>query len=197
MEESSLKGDVTEMNLYKGARVGVLVDVQNVFYAARDQFSHKLDFVKLLHQAVDGRSLIKAVAYCVTCPGTDPRKFHDSLRSHGYEIREKMLKIISEGVTKGDWDIGITIDAINIAPSVDVIVLVSGDGDFVDLVNYLKAVGKRVEAVCFHGATAAELLDVVDSYTWVDGSMLLKKPSDYYESCIPDQMSQAALDLPK
>jgi uncharacterized LabA/DUF88 family protein len=98
--------------LYRGVRVAVLVDVQNVFYAARDQFNGKLDFAKLLNRAVGKRALIRAVAYCVTCPGTDPEKFHNSLKMHGYEIKERMLKIISEGVTKGDWDVGITIDAI-------------------------------------------------------------------------------------
>ena len=160
--------------LWRDVRVAVLVDVQNVFYAARDQFSGKLDFAKLLDRAVGNRALIRAVAYCVTCPGTDPDKFHSSLKLHGYEIREKMLKIISENVTKGDWDVGITIDAINIAQDVDVIIIVSGDGDFVDLVEYLKSTGKRVEAMCFHGATANELIQSVSSYRWIDEDLLIK-----------------------
>lgn len=160
--------------LYRDVRVAVLVDVQNVFYAARDQFSGKLDFRKLLDRAVGKRALVRAVAYCVTCPGTDPEKFHNSLKMHGYEIKERMLKIISEGVTKGDWDVGITIDAINIARDVDVVIIVSGDGDFVDLVEYLKTTGKRVEAMCFHGATANELIQSVSSYRWIDEDLLIK-----------------------
>lgn len=170
-------------DLYRKVRVAVLVDVQNVFYAARDQFSGKLDFAKLLHRAVGKRALIRAVAYCVTCPGTDPEKFHNSLKSHGYEIKERMLKIISEGVTKGDWDVGITIDAINIAKDVDVVVIVSGDGDFVDLVEYLKTTGKRVEAVCFHGATANELIHSVSSYKWIDESLLIRKEEEEDTTC--------------
>lgn len=170
-------------SLYNGARVAVLVDVQNVFYAARDQFSGKLDFAKLLLKAVGGRQLIRAVAYCVTCPGTDPEKFHNSLKLHGYEIKERMLKIISEGVTKGDWDVGIAIDAINIAKDVDVVVLVSGDGDFVDLVEYLKTTGKRVEAMCFHGATANELIQAVSSYQWIDESSLLVRENGKSTTC--------------
>ncbi len=173
------------MYSYAKARVGVLVDVQNVFYAARDQFGGKLDFAKLLGLALDGRSLIRAVAYCVTCPGTVPDKFHNSLKAHGYEIRERMLKVISEGVTKGDWDVGITIDAINMAKDLDVIIIVSGDGDFVDLVEYLKTTGKRVEAVCFHGATSNELINSVSSYKWINESMLIKdsKPPKDGTSC--------------
>ena len=170
-------------SLYSGVRVAVLVDVQNVFYAARDQFSGKLDFAKLLLKAVGGRQLVRAVAYCVTCPGTDPDKFHNSLKLHGYEIKERMLKIISEGVTKGDWDVGITIDAINIAKDVDVIVLVTGDGDFVDVVEYLKTTGKRVEAMCFHGATANELLASVSSYKWIDETSLLKTREEQDNTC--------------
>jgi len=169
--------------LYRDVRVAVLVDVQNVFYAARDQFSGKLDFAKLLKKAVGKRALVRAVAYCVTCPGTEPDKFHGSLKLHGYEIRERMLKIISEGVTKGDWDVGITIDAIAIAKDVDVIIIVSGDGDFVDLVEYLKTTGKRVEAMCFHGATANELIQSVSSYQWIDESLLIKQTEDRSDTC--------------
>jgi uncharacterized LabA/DUF88 family protein len=170
-------------DLYQKVRVAVLVDVQNVFYAARDQFNGKLDFAKLLKKAVGRRALVRAVAYCVTCPGTDPDKFHSSLKMHGYEIKERMLKIISEGVTKGDWDVGITIDAINIAKDVDVVIIVSGDGDFVDLVEYLKTTGKRVEAMCFHGATANELLQSVSSYRWIDQELLIDKQEEHPGTC--------------
>lgn len=169
--------------LYRRTRVAVLVDVQNVFYAARDQFNSKLDFAKLLTRAVGNRALIRAVAYCVTCPGTDPDKFHNSLKMHGYEIRERMLRVIAEGVTKGDWDVGITIDAINIAKDVDVVILVSGDGDFVDLVEYLKTTGKRVEAMCFHGATANELLASVSSYRWIEEDLLMKGNEEHPGTC--------------
>jgi len=169
---------------YSGNRVGVLVDVQNVFYAARDQFSGKLDFQKLLLQAVGDRSLIRSIAYCVTCPGTDPKGFHGSLKAHGFEIREKMLTPLPGGGAKGNWDVGITIDAMNLAPSVDTVILVTGDGDFVDLVDYLKAIGKRVEVVCFHGAASNELLQVVDKYTWVDQSMIINKDEESNGTCI-------------
>ena len=169
---------------YSGNRVGVLVDVQNVFYAARDQFSGKLDFQKLLIQCVGDRALIRSIAYCVTCPGTDPKGFHGSLKAHGFEIREKMLKPTPDGGAKGNWDVGITIDAINLAPSVDTVILVTGDGDFVDLVYYLRAVGKRVEAVCFHGAASNELLQSVDKYTWVDESMIIEKEEESNGTCV-------------
>lgn len=187
--------------LYRDVRVAVLVDVQNVFYAARDQFNGKLDFAKLLKRAVGKRALVRAVAYCVTCPGTEPEKFHNSLKLHGYEIRERMLKIISEGVTKGDWDVGITIDAMNIARDVDVVIIVSGDGDFVDLVEYLKTTGKRVEAMCFHGATANELIQSVSSYRWIDEDLLITSKEDHPGTCAVDdcigKMSTGALDLTK
>ena len=173
-------------------RVAVLVDVQNVFYGARDQFSGKLDFKLLMNKAVAGRSLVRAVAYCVTCPGTDPSGFHGTLRQHGFDIKEKFLKVIEGGGTKGNWDVGIAIDGVLIGNTCDVIVLVTGDGDFVDLVNYLKAIGKRVEAICFHGTAATELLQAVDQYTWVDQDMILKaKESNSGEN------GNCLVDLPK
>ena len=162
----------------KSMRVVVLVDVQNVFYAARDQFNGKLDFQKLIDNSVGKRSLIRAIAYCVTCPGTDPKAFHNSLKMHGFDVKEKFLKMLPEGGSKGNWDVGMTIDGMLLGQSCDVIILVSGDGDFVDLVNYLKMIGKRVEAVVFHGATATELLNAVDQYTWVDSSWIIGEKTD-------------------
>ncbi len=162
----------------RNVRVTVLVDVQNVFYGARDQFSGKLDFQRLMHEALRGRSLVKAVAYCVTCPGTDPGAFHGTLRQHGFDIKEKFLKVIEGGASKGNWDVGMAVDGVLFANSSDVIVLVTGDGDFVDLVNYLKAVGKRVEAICFHGTASTDLLNAVDQYSWAEQSWILPTKED-------------------
>ena len=169
-------------NHNRNVRVAVLVDVQNVFYGARDQFDGKLDFKMLMNKAIAGRSLVRAVAYCVTCPGTDPSAFHGTLRQHGFDIKEKFLKVIEGGGTKGNWDVGIAIDGVLIGSSCDVIVLVTGDGDFVDLVNYLKSAGKRVEAICFHGTAATELLQSVDQYSWVDEDMMLKAKNNSGEA---------------
>ena len=169
----------------RNVRVTVLVDVQNVFYGARDQFQGKLDFAKLMDKAIGSRSLVRAIAYCVTCPGTDPSAFHGTLRQHGFDIKEKFLKILEGGGSKGNWDVGMAVDGVLLGSSSDVIVLVTGDGDFVDLVNYLKETGKRVEAICFHGTAATELLNAVDQYTWVDQEMILKARVDDEVYCSP------------
>jgi len=94
----------------------------------------------------------------------EEKSFIEALRKIGIEIREKELQEYSGGFKKGDWDVGITVDAIRIAPSVDVIVLVSGDGDFLQLVEYLKNQGKRVEVMAFGRTTSIKLKEIADEF---------------------------------
>lgn len=155
-------------------RVGVFVDVQNMFYSAKHLHKSKLNFAKLMQKAVRGRQLIRAICYVIDNPDTDQTNFIEMLRSNGYEIRSKNLRSRSDGSSKGDWDMGIAIDVISLADKLDVVVLVSGDGDFIDLVDYLKSRGVYVEVISFMGSTNEDLIKAVDNHIPIERDLLYK-----------------------
>ena len=154
------------------ARVGVFVDVQNVFYAAR-QFNARVDFEKLLEATVGKRRLIKAIAYVVQSPDVDQTSFVSMLQQKSYEVKRKDLRLRSDGSAKGDWDMGMAIDIIGLADKLDVVVIVSGDGDFVSLVQLVKTMGPKVEVFSFVHNTARDLVQAADSYYSIDEGLLL------------------------
>ena len=138
-------------------RVGVFIDVQNMFYAAKHLYGSKLNFTRLLDYIGRGRPLCRAIAYIVRTPEIDQTSFLTMLRSNGYELRVKDLKQRPDGTAKGDWDMGLALDALAMSEKLDVVAIVSGDGDFSELVNVLKARGVRVEVYSFPYSTAEEL----------------------------------------
>ncbi|RKZ01794.1 MAG: NYN domain-containing protein [Candidatus Hydrothermota bacterium] len=152
----------------KRARVGVFVDVQNMFYSAKEYYDGKVDFEKILENAVRGRSLITAIAYLVCVEDVDQSAFISVLERIGFTVRTKYLKRRSDGSGRGDWDMGIAIDALLRAPKLDVVVIVSGDGDFVELVHALKAMGVTVEVMSFPQNTSEELKRAADRYLPID-----------------------------
>ena len=145
-------------------RVGIFIDVQNMFYAAKHLYGSKLNFTRLLDYVSRGRPLTRAISYIIKTPEIDQSNFITMLRSNGYEIRVKDLKMRPDGSAKGDWDMGLALDALAMADRLDVIAIVSGDGDFVDLVNFLKARGVRVEVYSFPYSTADELRHAATEY---------------------------------
>ncbi|HIH31252.1 TPA: NYN domain-containing protein [Candidatus Woesearchaeota archaeon] len=161
------------MTKHKEQRVAVFVDVQNMYYSAKNLFGRKLNFGMLLKRAVGQRKLIRAIAYAIKADIAEEQNFRDALFNMGYEVKTKDLQVFYGGHKKGDWDVGIAMDTIRLAPKVDTIVLVSGDGDFADLVVYLKGMGCRVEIIGFEKTTSTRLLDVADDYVAVDKKMLL------------------------
>ncbi len=156
-------------------RLGIIVDVQNMFYSAKLLHQSKIDYSKLLLEIVSERDLVRAIAYAVHKPDVDQSSFTDVLKRLGYEIKTKELRLRPDGTAKGDWDMGIAIDTIAMAPKLDTIVLVSGDGDFVPLVEMLKAHGCRVEVVSFRRSTAIELIEASTKYIAIEESMLFKE----------------------
>lgn len=160
---------------YPDQKIGVFVDVQNLFYSARALHQSKMNFKKLLESIVHGRKLTRAIAYIVKKPEIDQSGFIDALTRLGYEIKSKDLRVRLDGTAKGDWDMGIAIDAVAMAQKLDVVILVSGDGDFVPLVEMLKAQGCKVEVVSFEKSTAVELIDAATEYIAIDKSWLLKE----------------------
>ncbi|MFH1850120.1 MAG: NYN domain-containing protein [archaeon] len=153
----------------KGQRIGVLVDVQNLYYSGKHMYNAKINYREILKEAVMGRSLIRAIAYTIKADVKDESNFHDVLKTIGFEVKCKDLQVFYGGAKKGDWDIGIAMDAIELAPKLDAIILISGDGDFVPLLQHLKrGMGCRVEVIAFGKTASAKLIDESDSFVDLD-----------------------------
>jgi uncharacterized LabA/DUF88 family protein len=145
--------------------VGVFVDVQNMYYSAKNIYQAKVNFGKILETAIAGRKLIRAFAYVIRAEAPEEQTFFDALSKQGFEIRSKDLQVFYGGQKKGDWDVGIAIDAIRLAPKLDSVVLVSGDGDFIPLVEYLRYNGQQVEVVAFSKSSSSRLMESCDEFT--------------------------------
>ena len=159
----------TSPNLYREQRVGVFVDVQNLYYSARNIYKSKVNFSAVLKEAVKGRYLIRALAYVIKADVKDEKNFFEALKNFGYEVKAKDLQVFYGGAKKGDWDIGIAMDTIELASKLDAIVLVSGDGDFVPLVQHLKhALGCFVEVMAFGKSSSQKLIEEADNYINLD-----------------------------
>ncbi len=156
-------------------RVGVFVDVQNMFYAAKKQFEARLDYVKLLSHILKGRRLIKAVAYVIENPEIDQSGFLSLLGHHSFEIRKKPLIQRSDGSQKGDFDMEMALDILSLVDQLDVVVLVSGDGDFSSLVETIKVKGPRVEVYGFPQNTAIDLKEATDEFFPIGNELLFKQ----------------------
>ncbi|MEK6964035.1 MAG: NYN domain-containing protein [Nanoarchaeota archaeon] len=161
---------------HKDQRVAVLVDIQNMYYSAKQLYHQKVNFTNILKTAVAGRQLVRALAYVINADMQGEEGFHQALEHIGFEVKAKDLQIFLGGAKKGDWDVGIAMDALRLAPKVDVIVLVTGDGDFVDLVRYLQgAFGCRVEAMSFKKTCSQKLVDETDELITIDEAKYLIK----------------------
>jgi uncharacterized LabA/DUF88 family protein len=166
-------GTVARRPVHMHQKVGVFVDVQNMFYSAKHLYQRKISFDALLQKIVAGRALVRAIAYIVQTPEIDQGSFIHFLTQNGYEVKSKELKKRPDGSAKGDWDMGIAIDTISMQERLDVVALVSGDGDFCDLVRHLKARGVRVEVYAFPGSLSEELRLVATEFVVLDSSVLL------------------------
>jgi len=162
----------------KAQRVGVLIDVQNLYYSAKNLYQSHVNFQEILKQAIDGRSLIRAFAYVVKTKTQEEKTFFEALIKLGIETKIKELQEYYGGAKKADWDVGITVDAIKMISNTDVIVIASGDGDFTPLVEYLKNQGRRVEIIAFGRSTSSLLKQEADEFIDIDKApkkYLLKK----------------------
>lgn len=157
-----------------GQRVAVLIDVQNLYHSAKNLYQARVNFGAVLKSAVNQRSLIRVFAYVVRTKTGEEKPFFEALTKLGIETRVRDLQEFYGGLKKADWDVGITVDAIRIAPSVDTIVLASGDGDFIQLLEYLKNQGKRVEIIAFGKSASSKLREMADEF--ID---LEKNPEKY------------------
>jgi uncharacterized LabA/DUF88 family protein len=151
---------------HKEQRVGILVDVSNMYHSAKNLYKRKVNFKEILAKAVSGRKLIRATAYVIKTENNDEMAFFEALSQQGFEVKMKDLQIFAGGAKKGDWDVGITIDAIKLADKLDVIVLVSGDCDYLPVVSYLQNnKGCLVEIMAFRKTTSSSLAEEADDFT--------------------------------
>lgn len=149
---------------HKEQRVGVFIDTQNLYHSARNLYQARVNFGAVLKDAVAGRKLVRAVAYVITTEAGDEKNFFEALSKLGIETKTKDLQIFAGGAKKADWDVGLAVDAIKMSPRLDSVVIVSGDGDFVPLVEYLQTNGVQVEVVSFGKSTSGKLREAVDDF---------------------------------
>lgn len=163
---------------HNGQRVGVLIDVQNLYHSAKNLYKSRVNFREILRLSISNRNLIRVFAYVVRTKTGEEKPFFEALTNLGIETRVRDLQEFYGGQKKADWDVGIVIDAVRMASRVDAIVIVSGDGDFISLVDYLKNQGIRVEVIAFGRSASAGLKEAADEFIDLDKDqkkVLLKK----------------------
>lgn len=150
-------------------RVGVFIDTQNVYHSAKNLYHARANFGNILKDSVAGRRLVRARAYSVTTESGEEKGFFEALAKIGIEMITKDLQIFFGGAKKADWDVGLAVDAITAAPKLDTVILVTGDGDFVPLVEYLQShSGCQVEVVSFGRSSSAKLKEAADDFLDLD-----------------------------
>ena len=149
-------------------RVAILIDTQNLYHSAKNLYKAKVNFGAVVKAALGNRKLIRAVSYVVNTESGEETPFFEALEKVGIEIKTKDLQIFYGGAKKADWDVGMAVDAIKLAHKVDAIVLVTGDGDFIPLVEYVKSQGCQVEAITFGRSASGKLRETVDDFIDMD-----------------------------
>lgn len=164
MVKIKVKTEIEKIKKPSSQRVAIFIDTQNLYHSAKNLYGAKVNFSEILETAISQRSFIRAFAYVVRTKTGEEKPFLEALTKLGIEIREKELQEYYGGLKKADWDVGIAVDAIRISPSIDTVVLVSGDGDFLQLVEYLKNQGKRVEVIAFGRSASLKLKETADEF---------------------------------
>ena len=150
---------------HKDQRVGIFIDTQNLYHSAKNLYHARVNFGAVVKEALAGRSLIRAVAYVITTESGEEKAFFDALEKVGIETKTKDLQIFMGGSKKADWDVGLAVDAIKLAPKLDTVILATGDGDFVPLVEYLRTnQGCQVEVISFGKSTSSMLKEATDDF---------------------------------
>lgn len=155
-------------------KIVVLVDVQNIYYTTKQSYRCHFDYNKFWEKATSNRTVIKAVAYAIDRGDEKQKQFQNILRAIGFEVKLKPFIQRVDGSAKGDWDVGITLDAIDYAKDADVVVLASGDGDFDLLVKKIrKDLSAAVEVYGVPKFTSTSLISSASKYIPIDQALLL------------------------
>lgn len=154
---------------HKNQRVGVFIDAQNMYHSAKHLYRARVNFKNVVENAVGDRQLIRAIAYAAKTESGEENAFFEALSKAGIETKTKDLQIFADGTKKADWDVGLAVDAIKMAPKLDAIIMCTGDGDFVPAVEYLKAThGCQVEVASFGKSTSSKLVEACDHFMDLD-----------------------------
>lgn len=145
-------------------RVGIFVDVQNMYHSAKKLYGARVNFKNILKDAVAERRLVIAIAYVVQSKTVEEENFFEALAGQGYKVKMKDLQVFAGGAKKADWDVGMAVDAIRLSSRLDAVVIVTGDGDFVPLVEYLQSHGLQVEAMAFRESASQRLVESADDF---------------------------------
>lgn len=172
-EIRSLKELIESSTIFKKERIAIFVDSQNLYYSARMGYAAKVNYEKLLKLITENRNMIKAYAYIVQAPDGDVKPFATSLERIGYIVKIKDVRTRSDGSAKANWDMGMALDILGILDRVDTIILASGDGDFVPLVDFIKTKNKRVEIFAFAENTAYDLKEKADKFEPLGENIIL------------------------
>jgi len=152
----------------KEQRVGIFIDTQNLYHSAKNLYKGRVNFGQVVKDALAGRILIRAIAYVIATETGEERAFFDALGKLGIETKVKNLQVFLGGAKKGDWDVGIAVDAIKLSSKLDTVILISGDGDFVPLLEYLKMHGCQTEVASFGKSTSSKLKEAADDFIDLD-----------------------------
>ncbi len=172
-EIRALRELIESSTIFKKERIALFVDSQNLYYSARMGYAAKVNYEKLLRLITENRKLVKAYAYIVQPPDGDVKPFATSLERIGYIVKTKDVRTRANGSAKANWDMGIALDILGILDRVDTIVLASGDGDFVPLVDFIKARNRRVEIFAFAENTAYDLKEKADKFEPLGENVIL------------------------
>lgn len=150
---------------HKSQRVGIFIDTQNLYHSAKNLYKSKVNFGQVVKEAVAGRQLIRAIAYVIRTESEEEKGFFEALNKLGIETKVKDIRIFAGGAKKADWDIGMAIDAVAMGQKLDTVILATGDGDFVPLVEYLKyTYGVQVEVIAFGKSSSGQLREAADDF---------------------------------
>jgi uncharacterized LabA/DUF88 family protein len=165
-----------EERIIRNQRVAILVDAANIFMRCLET-GIRLDYSRVIER-LNSRQILRCIFYHVEIDATREAGFIQKIRSMGYEVKTKQLKVYPDGTRKADMDVDLTIDAVCLADKVDVICIVSCDGDYVPLVYYLKSRGLKAEAMGFERCTSHRLKEAVDEFYPITEDMLMKPALD-------------------
>lgn len=154
------------MAIHQEQRVGIFVDIQNLYHSAKNLYNSRVNYKELVKYLSADRKLIRAIAYVVKTESTEGESsFFDALKEAGLELRMKDIQIYADGMKKADWDVGMAIDAVRLASSLDAVILVTGDGDFIPLIDYLRwGLGREVEVAAFSRTASGKFREATDRF---------------------------------
>jgi uncharacterized LabA/DUF88 family protein len=156
-------------------RIAILADVQNIYYTTRQAYGRQFDYRKLWQRICAEGDIVSATAYAIDRGDSRQIQFQNTLRQIGFTVKLKPWIQRSDGSAKGDWDVGITIDALEVASAVDTIVLLSGDGDFDLLLEKLNTdYGVSTEVYGVPALTASSLINAASVYHRIEEDLLLQ-----------------------